>query len=74
MEKDPYESKNIVDKGKSLPKQKELAALWNSWNKDNKQNILYQSKKYLDKRKAFYDDLYKGSLEQAKNRKPLLVK
>lgn len=72
MVSDPTEQYNIVDK---YPiEQAKLATLWNAWNQDNMQNILYQKAEYDKVQKDFYQNLYQENIREAKNRKNYIVK
>ncbi|WP_370980238.1 sulfatase [Agaribacterium sp. ZY112] len=72
LEKDPYESTNLI--GQYPKKQAKLAALWNEWNKDNIRNIQLQNMAYLERRKAFFDELYKESVEASEAKPPMIIK
>ncbi len=70
MENDPYESNDILKK--SSKKRKELAALWNDWNKDNQPCIWLQADPYQKQRLKFYEDLHNKLVEKAA-KKPKMV-
>ena len=72
MVNDPSEQHNIVDKYPTA--QAELAALWNDWNKSNKQNILFQANEYKHARELFYQQLFEQNLKEAKERKTYTIK
>ncbi|NME72141.1 sulfatase family protein [Flammeovirga aprica] len=71
MKKDPYEDNNIVSK--NAKKRKQIAALWNVWNADNKSVIWLQSSDYQKRRLQLYDQLHQEMLEKASKRKPVLI-
>ncbi len=71
MEKDPFESTDIVFKEKK--KRKELAKLWNAWNKENKPNLFLQSGTYQKKRLEMYKKLYEELQEKASTKELLEI-
>ncbi|SDW34223.1 Arylsulfatase A [Lutibacter oricola] len=71
MEKDPFESKNIVNSEKK--RRKEMAKLWNEWNQGNKANIYLQSGQYQKQRLNFYKELYEKLEAKASKKKPLVI-
>ena len=71
MQADPYEATNL--NGKMPEQQAKLAALWNDWNKENKENILLQNEPYKVRRAAFYQQLYQAQLEKALGRKSQII-
>jgi arylsulfatase A-like enzyme len=71
MEKDPYESNDLVSNEKK--KKKELAKLWNDWNKNNKANAYLQSGKYQKVRLEMYKKLYEAEQKKAAKKKPLVI-
>jgi arylsulfatase A-like enzyme len=72
MVEDPTEQHNIVDQ--QPEKQAKLAALWNNWNKENKNNVLLQANEYKKAQNDFYEQLYKKNINEAKNSKVYAVK
>ncbi len=71
MEKDPFESTNIVTK--EVVKRKEMAKLWNNWNQGNIGNIWLQSGQYQKKRIKMYKDLYEKLEKDASKKKSLVI-
>ncbi|WP_343329648.1 sulfatase family protein [Polaribacter staleyi] len=71
MATDPYEDYNIISK--SLKLRKELAKLWNDWNKGNINNIYLQSGAYQKKRLDMYKELYEDLLKKSKNADALVI-
>lgn len=72
MKNDPTEQHNVVDS--NLAEQAKLAALWNEWNKKNKNNILYQANEYKAATAAFYRELFEKNVQEAKQRAIYTVK
>ncbi|GAA4237888.1 hypothetical protein GCM10022291_26220 [Postechiella marina] len=71
MEKDPFEDNDIIAKSPKL--RKELAKLWNDWNKENMGNIFLQANAYQKKRLQMYKTLYEELLEKAKKKELLEI-
>ncbi|GGZ88036.1 N-acetylgalactosamine-6-sulfatase [Algibacter mikhailovii] len=71
MTEDPYEDFNIINTSPKL--RKELAKLWNEWNKDNIGNIFLQANDYQKKRLKMYKDLYESLLIKAKKKETLVI-
>lgn len=71
MQKDPFESNNIVTDEKK--KRKEMANLWNEWNQGNLSNIYLQAGDYQKQRLRYYKDLYEKLEEKAKKKELLII-
>ncbi|MDW7692450.1 sulfatase-like hydrolase/transferase [Flammeovirgaceae bacterium SG7u.111] len=71
MNKDPYESKNIINERPEL--RKKLAMMWNEWNAQNQPNKYLQAGEYQKERLKFYEEQRKRLDEEAKKKKPLVI-
>ncbi|WP_366185989.1 sulfatase-like hydrolase/transferase [Flavobacterium ovatum] len=71
MEKDPYESTNIVSN--SAKDKAAMAKLWNEWNQGNISNSFLQAGPYQKKRLEMYKKLYDDLHEKAKKQKLLII-
>ncbi|MGL6260897.1 sulfatase family protein [Vibrio sp. WXL210] len=68
---DPYESTNLA--GKDAQLEKELAAMWNTWNEGNIRNVLEQSHHYKKSVGDWYDRHYAERRKMAENRAPFKI-
>ena len=72
MEKDPYETTNIIAEHPEL--RAELAKLWNDWNTENKETTWLHAYEYQEHRLKMYDDLYKSLEAKAEKVQPKTIK
>lgn len=71
MERDPYESNDIVNERPELRQQ--LATLWNQWNAKNQPNQYLQAGAYQKARLKFYDELRQKLDAEAAQKSPLVI-
>ncbi|MCL7762538.1 sulfatase-like hydrolase/transferase [Polaribacter sp. Z014] len=72
MLKDPYERNNIIAISPEL--RKKLAKKWNTWNKDNIENIYLPASSYQKERLKMYKKLNDRLRKEAASKKPLIIK
>lgn len=71
LKEDPTEMNNIVDEAPES--RKELAALWNKWNKNNQSNRFLEAGAYQKARLKYYRELSERLEKEAKSKELLQI-